>query len=573
MENIQRRKARIHSLCFSLNLHSTLRLPLRAILLLCVCWPITAGIAAAQSAAPAQTEKSDNAPSASQNNQRPRYYKGKSLGQNNSHIIRHDEDYSYLRTPAKAASVIDRLKYIPLNESGDAYLSLNGEVRYRFDYTENKNFRIAPSATVPTTPGAPLRLASPRPPFDSALHKRRYALGADLHLGEHVRLYADLWHAQQTGHGAGPVIPASQRNNLEIINGFAEFMQTVGDARTGIRVGRQALFFGNSHNVAANIATSLPDPVFNGVRTYADWGSARVDAFAYNAYRYEKGYFAGSNNPDRNLWGVYSSIDLPAYSMLGEQVVSSLDAFYYGFRAVPGNNGPGTGLYNVEALRVSPTVSATQGFLASLDRRHTFGLRYYGGIGPVTYDWDAAIQRGSYGSFEVDAWAFNTDTAYTFTDLPWRPRIGTHIDGASGGASRADRTLRTYQPLFPDTLYYLPNSFFSPTNFYDIAPRIRVTPAPGLSVDFYYAFLWRYTTGDAVYNGNWKGANGTNAYAVTALTPGHVIGRMPNLTITWTPLRNIIMRTTVARFLPGNALKAALARDTTYVNAQMTLKF
>lgn len=535
----------------------------RALLLACALWAVATD-AGAQSTTPTS---STEAPA------KPRYYKGKSPGFGNLHIARYDEDYSYLRDPAKATSFLDRFKFIPLNDSGNVYLTLNGEARLRFDYTENKNFRAAPTATVPIRPGAPLVLGTPRQPYDSELLKQRYAVGADLHLGEHVRLYGELWHAEQSGHGAGPVIPASQRNDLELVNGFVELMQPMGEARTGVRIGRQELFFGNSHNLAANIATSLPDPVFDGVRGYADWGSVRVDAFAFDAYKYRDGYFAGDTNPHRNLWGVYGSVDLPKTPLFGQTLAPSLDAFYYGFRAAPNNNGFGTGLYNAASLRTGRTVSASNGFLVAQDHRHTFGARAYGTLGGFSYDWDAAVQRGSYGPLNVEAWAFNTDTAYTFAGLPWRPRLGTHFDGASGGADRRGGTISTYQPMFPDALYYLPNSFFTPTNFYDVAPRLRVTPAQGLNVEFYYAFLWRYSESDAVYTGNWKGANGTNALAATALVPGRVIGRMPNLTVSWVPLRHLILRLTVAEFIPGDALKRVQAKNTTYVNAQATVKF
>jgi len=539
-----------------------------AVLLLAALWPAGALAQGATPAAPGAAQEALPPADA-----KPRYTKGKSPGTGNLHIARYDEDYSYLRDPAKATSFLDRFKFIPLDAAGTSYLTLNGEARARFDYTENRNFGVAPTARVPTRPGAPLVLGTPRAPLDSELLKQRYMVGADLHLGPHLRVYGELWHAEQTGHGSGPVIPASQRNDLELVNGFAEFMLPVGTARTGLRVGRQMLFFGNSHNVAANIATSLPDPVFDGVRAYADWGSARIDAFAYNAYRYKDGWFAGKSNPHRNLWGLYGSLDLPKTALFGAPLAASLDAFYYGFRAAPNNNGAGTGLYNAAALRTAATVSATSGFLVAQDHRHTLGLRAYGTLGGFAYDWDAAVQRGSYGPLEVRAWAFNTDTAYTFGDVPWRPRIGARIDGATGGADRAGGTIRTYQPMFPDALYYMPNSFFSPTNFTDIAPRIRVTPAPGLTAELSYGFFWRWSESDAVYSGNWKGANGTNGMATSALVPGRVIGRLPSLTITWAPVRRVVLRVTVAEFLPGRALRAVRAQNTTYVNTQLTVKF
>jgi hypothetical protein len=135
----------------------------------------------------------------------------------------------------------------------------------------------------------------------------------------------------------------------------------------------------------------------------------------------------------------------------------------------------------------------------------------------------------------VDAFAVNTDTGYTFHGLQWKPRLGVHIDGASGGASRSGGTINTYQPMYPNTQYYVPNNEFAPTNFYDVAPRIGVSPTPTVFAEFYYSFLWRYSQADAIYTGApWPGGNGQNNYAVTVLTPGRVIGRQADFRVTWT---------------------------------------
>lgn len=51
----------------------------------------------------------------------------------------------------------------------------------------------------------------------------------------------------------------------------------------------------------------------------------------------------------------------------------------------------------------------------------------------------------------IAAWAFNTDTGYTFHDVPWKPRIGAHIDAALGGADKIGGTMHNYQPMYPNT--------------------------------------------------------------------------------------------------------------------------
>lgn len=45
--------------------------------------------------------------------------------------VRWAEDWSYLKDPSKRKSPFDPLKYIPLNEDGDVYVSLSNELRVR----------------------------------------------------------------------------------------------------------------------------------------------------------------------------------------------------------------------------------------------------------------------------------------------------------------------------------------------------------------------------------------------------------------------------------------------------------
>src|SRR4051812_31450428 len=61
------------------------------------------------------------------------FYKGKGPGRNNSYVARFEEDYAYLRNSANTADPFDPFKFIPLNPQRDAYLTLNSEVRFRFD--------------------------------------------------------------------------------------------------------------------------------------------------------------------------------------------------------------------------------------------------------------------------------------------------------------------------------------------------------------------------------------------------------------------------------------------------------
>src|SRR5260221_1818679 len=143
--------------------------------------------------------------------------------------------------------------------------------------------------TTPTTATSrsppPPRRAGALPVFTPAvdvssneLYKQRYALGGDLHLGEHVRLYGELIHGQQTGHNVGPAVPGNQRDQLGLVNGFGELYDRDETTKTGLRAGRQEVFLGNNLQIRA---TSRPtcrhrcSTVFGSTVTGATRGSMR----------------------------------------------------------------------------------------------------------------------------------------------------------------------------------------------------------------------------------------------------------------------------------------------------------
>jgi hypothetical protein len=337
--------------------------------LLCV----TAANFAVRAVAQESPELPSNAVTAAQPETTPQFYKGKGPGRGNSYLARYEEDWSYLRDPTLSTDPwFDPLKYIALDPSGDVYLTLNGEFRFRYDNTDHKNFGIASSATPGTATKGPV--FTPATGISSnQLYKERYELGGDLHLGPYVRFYGELYNGQQTGHDAGDPIPGNLRNDLALVNGFGEIHDNTATTETGFRAGRQEIFFGNDLQVRANVSTNLPSPVFDGFRAYRDWGFARVDLFAYNIVDFENGVLQDRDNPHTNLWGVYGSYDLPRYTLAGADAKTSVDVFYFGWRSAAFANGKGSAIYDDAAfLTGAKIVAATgAGFITSQDHRDT----------------------------------------------------------------------------------------------------------------------------------------------------------------------------------------------------------
>ena len=128
--------------------------------------------------------------------------------------------------------------------------------------------------------------------------------------------------------------------------------------------------------------------------------------------------------------------------------------------------------------------------------------------------------------------------------------------------------------MYPNTQYYAPNNEFAPTNFYDVAPRIELAPSPTVRLEYYYAFLWRYSTADAVYTGApWPGAQGQNNYAVTTLVPGRAVGSKSDLRLSWAVNPHLLTLFEFGLFWPGSVLRTAGAHTTTFLDANLTFRF
>src|SRR5580700_11782633 len=83
------------------------------------------------------------------------------------------QDWSFLRDPSQRVDPYDRLKFIPLNQSGTNYLTLSVENRTEFQYLKNNAWG-----------------AGPQDPTGYVFE--RLMPSADLRLGDHARFFVTL---------------------------------------------------------------------------------------------------------------------------------------------------------------------------------------------------------------------------------------------------------------------------------------------------------------------------------------------------------------------------------------------
>lgn len=469
--------------------------------------------------------------------------RGRGPGRNNQYLFRFDEDYSYLREPSATAAPALPYKFIPLDDTRDSWLTLIGGERLYYDHN---NLNVVPSP------------ASSKNEFEA-----RTTVGADMHFGPHYRFYVEGISGQYIGSTA---IPGMTTADLGLYNAFVEIMDQAGGVQYGVRLGRQALWLANGLVICNRDRSNIPI-TWNGARAYADWGRGRVDVFDMVPTIYADNAFAGKLNTGLHLYGVYGSFALPATRLAGWPLNSSIDPFL--IRYTSDNNS-----YQDGDMLMMERGSMPH-FLPGADTRNTFGFRYYGGLGPIDFDYTGALQTGSTAGNRVKAWMFSTQTDYVWRNLASQPRLGMHFDGGSGGASGTPGhgQVSTYQPLYYLPIYYGDELVTSQTNEIDFAPRASINFSHNVSLEASWLFYYRQNQGDAIYNGGAAGYKSFNPYFRTAKIRGRYIGNMPDVVLHWRQNRYQIVTVTLSYFMPGSALRKIGGTSTFYAQVQSMMFF
>jgi len=498
---------------------------------------------------------------------------------------------------------VDPLKCVGLGGDSHSYIVFNGTERLRAE-----NFQYGSLGAKSTSNAAGVPTAAPGQGIGASTQREGYlthtAVGADLHLTDYFRAYGQLDNATYSGRQLlRPGPSASGRNDLSVVALFAEGKVPFGKEETnpllqntilGLRLGRENLGFGSDNFwFAPNGGTNLAGTSFDGFHAYADQGSTRLDLFA--AHTVNEVNFDPNNgntvlqdrdNAKQLMWGGHLSHDLPPFLAWGMTGKTGIDAFYYGYSNAAAQ-------YTNSAFLKAPGSQAIAAggasFITGHDYRHSLGLRFYGSLDDVTFDYSGVAQRGSFGAYTVDAWAFHTVTGYNFPTVSWQPWLGIQIDGASGGVSQAGKggsnTVMTFQPMRVDTLAFSTISVDQAlSNVIGLSPRFDLHPkfsigtfvVENLVISIRNNFYFRQQENDGIYAGTYFGnqtAPSSNPYQLTAIKRGQFIGYQPNLRVSWGFAPHFTYGLDLAYQTEGPALKAIGAKDTLYIRNQMVFNF
>jgi hypothetical protein len=418
------------------------------------------------------------------------------------HLLREDDDWTFLADPAERQDFWDPIKYIPLrSDRNDWFLSMGGEAREMWEQIGNDNWG--------------------QKPFMNGYFDERYMFYFDVHYGTHVRSFVELKSGLNSYRIGGPR-PIDEKK-LDFQAAFLEVGTSGSKDSIKLRVGRQELEYGSGRLIdvreGPNVRLS-----FDGFMVKSKINSWAVDGFAMRPDLDNPGFFDNAPNHQVGFWGVYGT------RPLSRKIV--LDLYYLGLDRKQATFERGT----------------------AQEVRHSLGARISRPIATEQPGWDfdyeGLWQFGTFGSDNIRAWTIASETGYRFPTVPLKPRFSTKAD-ISSGDNPSSNTLGTFNPLFPKGNYFgvLATTGPGPINFIDLHPHVETTFPHDVTASFDWIFQWRESLEDGVYAVPGfliRAADGSRA---------RFVGNRPGTEIHWQANRHLWFQADYGIFYAGKFLK------------------
>jgi hypothetical protein len=364
-------------------------------------------------------------------------------------------------------------------------------------------------------------------------------LHADLHLGQGIRIFSQIYSALAVGQKGGPS-PVDE-NQLEFQNAFIDFRAlTTRLSELTLRVGLQELQFGSGRLVDVREGPNVRR-TFYAVRTFLELPDWRIDATIARPRLIQPGIFDDEVNDQQELWGIYAAGNGQLFSH------GNADFYYLGYR-------------NRNATFANQETAS--------EKRQSIGIRLWGQ--EENWDWnlEGVYQFGTFGEGVIQAWTLASETGYSLSDQPWYPRIALSANISSGDKSPEDVKLGTFNPLFPRGNYFSEAAVLGPRNFFNFHPFVTVSPAENWSITTDVDFFWRLESEDGLYSpsgGLVREPGGSNA---------HYVGTSLSLSLDWVMARNLALTFIYSHFFAGTFIKETGAdKDIDYMEITLGFRF
>jgi len=424
---------------------------------------------------------------------------------------RWQENWSVLADPCVPKRPFDSLKYIPLFGNPDAYISLGMVLRERLEINDAPLFGLGAGR-------------------DDTYILQRLEVNADVHLGSHVQIFTQFEDARP--YDKDSVTPVD-KNPLDLRQAFVAITEPLGPGTFKFRVGRQEMAFDLQRFISVRDGPNVRQ-AFDAI-----WADYETGPWRWIAYATQPVQYRDDTDFDD---------------------ISNRDLTFSGVRVERKDVGPG----DLSAYYSRYNRSNAHFLDASGDEhRDVFDVRYAGNVAHFDWDVEGMYQSGHVGDTIIGAWAMGSLAGYTWTSVPWMPRVGIQVDAASGDSHPGDGHIGTFNALFPNGYYFALAGYTGYTNLIHLKPSVTLKPNSQLTLLAGVGLQWRETTADAVYQ---QGA------AVVPGTAGHGsnwTGFYTQLRADWAVSANLAAAIEAVHFQVGESLRELGARNADYIGTEM----
>ena len=413
----------------------------------------------------------------------------------------YDENAQHLANSDCRTSLLDLVRFIPLGQDENNYLSFGFWIRERGEYVSNPNWSDQPAG--------------------NAYLLQRYLLHMDVHLGDRFRFFGELASSLVNGKNGGP-LPGLDEEKIYVHQGFFDLgLWKSGRDNLTLRTGRQEVALGTEFLVSTrdgrNIRRSL-----DGARLTLVKGNWTVDLLALRPTSEHTGYF---DNPPNHVSGFWAAYAVHPFGILPH---GNIDLYYMGLdnNSVP-FNGKGTGR----------------------EQRQTIGTRLWGTTEHWDYNDEFTFQWGWFRSADIRAWAVSTEHGYRIEQARLSPRFGLRAAALSGDQNPSSQDVGTFNSIYEIGPYYSYAELFARRNLVALQPSMELKLRKSISLKFNPAFFWRERTSDGLYSVG-------NAVIVSGLkSNARYIATQASTQLQWRMTRNLTWFTEYGHFFPGEFLR------------------
>jgi hypothetical protein len=429
--------------------------------------------------------------------------------------LRYDEDYSYLKDPAARTNLFDPLKYIPLDEQGDSYLTFGGQLRARYENFQHYTFGSGPQSP-------------------AGYNLIRAMADADLHLGQYVRVFVEGLSATEQGRGGGP--RPTDVNDGALYQSFLDVkFPFTADTSLTLRAGRQVIVFGAQRLIGVSDYTDTRR-TDDAVRATLNTRGNTLDVFYARPVRVRPYEFDDDVPADNYFAGIYDTWEVPGAWV--KAMKTKLE------------------MYILYVNRPSMTFNTT----TAGEDRYTLGTRLTANPKPFDFDLEPDYQVGQFDGEATHSFSVATIGGYTVEKMMFAPRTFVGFDIASGG--RHDRPGDAFDQLFPsahDQFGII--DAIGRQNIIDVHPGVTLTLLENkpcgqrLTLLTQYRQFWRESDQDAVYTSSGsilRTSGGSDASA---------IGGEVDMQVTWQLNRHIGAYAGYCHFFHGGFISATGPHD------------